>query len=85
VRRDWERLGTVRALARRHGVSPGAAQVWLAEVGIFSRSRPAVPLIELQAAIDDGMSVRAIARHHRVDARVVRIDWHRLTTGRVDG
>jgi hypothetical protein len=78
LRAGWRRVGTVRGMARLLGVSQGSAEVWLAEVGIFTRDVPAIPPDVLRRAIGAGESVRTIARRHMLDPRVVRVELRRL-------
>jgi hypothetical protein len=78
LRATWRRVGTVRGLARLLGVSQGLAEVWLAEVGIFTRDVPAIPPDVLQTAVRAGESVRTIARRHMLDPRVVRVELCRI-------
>jgi hypothetical protein len=50
----------------------------LAELGVFTREVPAIPLDVLRRAVRAGDSVRTIARRHRLDPRVVRVELCRL-------
>jgi hypothetical protein len=65
-------------MARLLGVSQGSAEVRLAEVGIFTREVPAIPPEALRRAVRAGDSARTIARHHRLDPRMVRVELCRL-------
>lgn len=74
LRADWRLCATVSGVARLNEVGPGVAEVWLAEVGIFSPRARQLPAGELQALVAEGTTLQAIARHFGVDVPRVRVE-----------
>lgn len=70
----WGVHGTVRGVAREYGVAHTTASVWLAHAGIFTRATPAISAAELSSAVTAGMTMRQIARHHRVGQTTVTVE-----------
>jgi transposase-like protein len=77
LRTDWRLFPTISTTARLHDVSDALAQVWLAEVGIFTRP-PVIPTGALLAYATTGLTERGIAAQLGVDQRVVRLELARL-------
>ena len=53
-------------------------EVWLADVGVFVRTIPAIASGRLLEELAAGCSVRDVARRWGVDPRVVRVETGRL-------
>ncbi len=73
----WASEDSFRGVANRYGISHATAAVWLAEVGIFAGTTPAVSRTELVSAIDMGWPMARIAERHGVAINTVRIELHR--------
>jgi hypothetical protein len=58
-------------------VSPPAAAVWLAEIGIFVKSEPALSPKVVRAAIERNDSLAVIAAEHGWCANTVVVEMHR--------
>jgi hypothetical protein len=56
----WESEQSIKGVARRLGVSPTTAMVWLADVRIFVSDSPAIRRSDLLAAIKAGKSIRRL-------------------------
>jgi hypothetical protein len=52
LRAAWDAEGTFRGVGRRLGIARTTAAVWLAEVGVFADTTPALPRSVLLDAIE---------------------------------
>ena len=73
----WELEGTFRGVSRHLGCASTTAAVWLAEVGIFADTPPALSRAVLETAISDGWPLSKIAAEAAVSVRTVRVELHR--------
>jgi hypothetical protein len=80
LRIDWHLFPTVRTIARLHGVSQALAEVWLADIGIFTRD-PAISPGAVLAEVTAGRSLRESSARLGVDPRVLRVELCRLGAG----
>ena len=65
LRTDWRRYGTINSIAALYEVSPARAELWLAELGIFSPHVRHLPRNELRALVRRAAPTTAIARSFR--------------------
>ena len=77
LERWWALEQTLTGVARQAGCSPPTAAVWLAEVGIFLRSEPAISGTALRRAIEQRHALGVIADAHGVSAHTVLVELHR--------
>lgn len=66
LRSAWETEGTFRGVGRRLGIAHTTAAVWLAEIGVFAETTPALPRSALTDGIERQWPVSRIATEHRV-------------------
>lgn len=77
LRAAWDAEGTFRGAGRRLGIAHTTAAVWLAEVGVFADTTPALPRSVLLEAIDGQWPISRIAAEHKVSVVTVRVELHR--------
>ena len=73
----WEAERTFRGVGRRFGVAHTTAAVWLAEIGVFADTTPALSRSALLDAIERQQSISQIAAQHATSATTVRVELHR--------
>ena len=73
----WETEGTFSGVGRQLGISHTTAAVWLAEIGVFAHTTPALPRSVLLDSIERQWPVPRIATENQVSVRTVRIELHR--------
>ena len=74
LRAAWEAASSLNELCRTLGVSKTAVEVWLAEIGIFRKTEPAIPPADLAAAVADRLTVAGMARQFSVSEYTVRVE-----------
>jgi hypothetical protein len=77
LRSAWELETSFLGVGRRLGIAHSTAAVWLAEVGVFADTTPALPRSVLIDAIDAQWPIARIAAEQKVSAVTVRIELHR--------
>jgi hypothetical protein len=77
LRAAWDTEGTFSGVGRRLGIAQTTAAVWLAEVGVFADTTPALTRSVLIDAIDRKWPISRIAAEHKVGAAKVRVEMHR--------
>ena len=77
LRSAWEADGTFRGVGRLLGVAHTTAAVWLAEVGVFADTTPALSRPLLLDGIERQWPVSRIAAEYRVGVTTVLVELHR--------
>ena len=77
LRTAWHTEDSFRGVGRQLGIAPNTAAVWLAEIGIFAGTTPALSHSVLIDTIRRRWSQRRIAAEHAVSITTVRIELHR--------
>ena len=67
----WDADGSFGGVGRRLGIAPTTAAVWLAEVGVFYDSTPALLQSDLLEAIERQWPISRIAAEHEVGIATV--------------
>ena len=77
LRAAWETEGSHRGVGRRVGIAHTTAAVWLAEIGVFADTTPALPRSVLLDAIERRWPISRIASEYKVSVVTVRVELHR--------
>ena len=77
LREAWDAEGTFRGVGRRLGIAHTTAAVWLAEVGVFSDTTPALLRSDLHDAIEGQWPISRIAAGYEVSVVTVKVELHR--------
>ena len=85
LRTDWQRYGTINSVAALYEVSPARAELWLAELGIFSPHVRHLPRNELRALVRRAAPTTAIADRFGVSQARVRVEMLRHGVDRAGG